>query len=314
MDTAQSPSARRTQQIGTAALAHLWDRLDLPPEEPHVLSNRGSLLLRAAAAGLVARVSTHTGWQRREPGWWLQNEVAVGKIAQVAGVPAALPAATVDPGPHEVDGLWVSLWEDLGDDDSRATPQETAQALAAWHAVLAGSGTGLPVMPMVGRGITEPLEYAARRGLLDPLTHAVLTREHQEALAGIEGRGTQQVLLHGDAHRGNLLRDSAGVWRWNDLEEACRGPIEWDLAVLGSTPTEELGRAALTAYCDITGTAVPSPEELAPWLRLRELQATAWLIGCAVTFPDRYAESARRAVEALVTDQRRRSDECDARA
>ena len=154
-------------------------------------------------------------------------------------------------------------------------------------------------MTVAHQVITEPLAYAARHGLLDAAELSALTREHEEALAGIEGLGTQEVLLHGDAHRGNLLRDVEGVWRWSDLEEACRGPIEWDLAVLGSTPTREIGRASLTAYCEIVGRPVPSQQELAPWLRLRSLEGNAWAIGCAVTFPERYAEPARRYVDEI---------------
>lgn len=294
----QSPPAIRERALRAAS--GLARDLGLGDVVPQVLSDRGSLMVRMPGAGLVARVSTHTGAQRRTPGWWLGQEVAVGRIAQRAGAPVVPPAA--DAGPHEVDGLWISLWTDLGDQDSRATPEESAAALAQWHRVLGEAGADLPVMPITHELITEPLEYAERLGHLDHRTRVALTREHEGALAGVEGLGTRQVLLHGDAHRGNLLRDIDGTWLWNDLEEACRGPIEWDLAVLGSTPDEESGRAALSAYGELTGTPVPTQEELAPWLRLRNLEGIAWLIGCAVTFPERYAEPARRAVEALVAD------------
>lgn len=292
----QSPPAIRER--GLRAATDLARALGLGDVVPQVLSDRGSLMVRLPGTGLVARVCTHTGAQRRDPGWWLGQEVAVGRIAQEAGALVVPPAP--EAGPHEVDGLWISLWTDLGDQDSRATPEESAAALAEWHRLLGDAGQNLPVMPIIRAMITEPLEYAERLGHLDPVTRAALTREHEEALAAVEGLGARQVLLHGDAHRGNLLRDADGLWRWNDLEEACRGPIEWDLAILGSTPDEETGAAALTAYGQITGTPVPSQEELAPWLRLRTLEGTAWLIGCSVTFPERYAEPARRAIDELI--------------
>nr|WP_281497114.1 phosphotransferase [Ornithinimicrobium sp. F0845] len=257
-------------------------------------------MLRLPGAGLVARVSTHTGAQRRDPGWWLGTEVAAGRIAHAAGVAVVPPAHDVDPGPHEVDGQWISLWEDLGPQEARATPQESGAALAAWHAALADAGPELPRMTVAHQVITEPLEYAVRHGFITRAEHAALTREHEDALAGTAGLGTEEVLLHGDAHRGNLLRDRSGRWCWSDLEEACRGPVEWDLAVLGSTPTDEIGRTALTAYCEITGRPLPTREDLAPWLRLRSLEGNAWAIGCAVTFPERYAEPAREYVERIV--------------
>lgn len=281
---------------GLSAARRLAAELGLGAREPQVLSDRGSLLLRLPGAGVVARVCTHTGSQRRRPQDWLRREVEVGRIAAAAGAPVVTPAP-VDPGPHEVDGLWVTLWSDLGDQPVRATPQEAADALVAWHRALADAGTDLAVMPIVHELVTEPLDHALRHGFLDARERAALAREHEEALAGVAGLGTRQVLLHGDAHRGNLLREPGGRWLWADLEESCRGPLEWDLAVLGSQPTPEFGRQALAAYCARTGRAVPTGAELAPWRRLRRLEGYAWTVGCAVTFPQRYAASAREYVD-----------------
>ncbi len=289
-----SPAPVRAR--GLAAARSLAAKLGLGGGEPEVLSDRGSLVVRFPGAGVVARVSTHTGMQRRRPQDWLRREVEVGRIAAAAGAPV-VPPAPVDPGPHEVDGLWVTLWTDVGDHPVRATPQEAADALVEWHRVLGDAGTGLAVMPIVHELVTEPLDHALRHGFLDRRERAALAREHEEALAGVEGLGTREVLLHGDAHRGNLLRDTRGRWLWADLEESCRGPVEWDLAVLGGQPTPEFGRAALAAYCARTGRPVPTEEELAPWRRLRRLEGYAWTVGCAVTFPERYAESAREFVD-----------------
>ena len=292
------PVPRRPEALrrrGLRAAQRLAADLGLGSVEPEVLSDRGSLMLRLTGTGVVARVSTHTGLQRRRPGWWLAREVAVGRLAVAAGVPV-VPPAEVDPGPHEVDGLWVTLWADVGTDPARATPQEAAAALALWHERLADAGPDLPVMPIVHELITDPLDHAAAQGFLSGDERAALAREHEEALAGVAGLGTREVLLHGDAHRGNLLRDPAGVWRWTDLEESCRGPVEWDLAVLGSQPTPEFGEAALAAYARLTGQSVPTPAELAPWRRLRRLEGYAWAIGCAVALPGGYAASAREYV------------------
>lgn len=302
-DPDRSPTALRTAARGTAALGRLWERLGLPPDEPQVLSNRGSLMVRMPHAGVVARVSTHTGAQRQDQGWWLTTEVSVGRLARAAGVPVVptADALGIDAGPHEVDGLWVSLWVDIGGDGARATPEESAEALLRWHRGLGvDAGRDLPVMTVAHGVITEPLAFALRHGFLDAGEHAALLREHEEALAGIAGLGSAHVLLHGDAHRGNLLRDASGAWLWNDLEEACRGPVEWDLAVLGSTPTPKVGSRALTAYCEMASRQVPTAEDLAPWLRLRSLEGNAWEIGCAVTFPERYATGAREFVERVV--------------
>lgn len=301
MQTDESATARLTAERGVAALGRLWARLGLPADDPEILSNRGSLMVRMPRAGVVARVSTHTGAHRVDPGWWLTTEVTVGRLAHAAGAPVVPPAQHPPAGPHEVDGLWVSIWTDVGGGGGiRPAPEETAAALAHWHQALAGAGAGLPRLTVAHQVVTEPLEHALRHGFLTAEEHAVLLAEHAEVLAGIEGRGTEEVVLHGDAHRGNLLRSATGDWLWNDLEEACRGPVEWDLAVLASTPTHEIGQQALAAYGAATGRAVPSAADLAPWLRLRDLESNAWAVGCAVSFPERYAAPARAYVDELV--------------
>jgi hypothetical protein len=45
----------------------------------------------------------------------------------------------------------------------------------------------------------------------------------------IAGRGAVEQLLHGEPHRGNVLNTKSGPL-FIDLETACRGPVEFDLA------------------------------------------------------------------------------------
>lgn len=78
-------------------------------------------------------------------------------------------------------------------------------------------------------------------------------------------------VLHGDAHPGNLVATPAG-WRWIDLEETCRGPVRWDLAVLRGTRRLD-GAAAVAAYALALGLPPVADAELADLLALRRLQA-----------------------------------------
>jgi len=74
--------------------------------------------------------------------------------------------------------------------------------------------------------------------------------------------------LHGDASLGNALPGPL----WNDWEDACIGPVEWDLACLVTSARvtgerRAVAEAALAAY----GAALP---EL--FVRARGLQVVAW--------------------------------------
>ena len=114
------------------------------------------------------------------------------------------------------------------------------------------------------------------------------------------------VVLHGDAHPGNLLStgggDEAG-WVWVDLEETSRGPREWDLAVLsGSWDSPGDAHAALAAYAAVTRTAIPPPDRLAPLRPLRDLEAAVWSVCMAYQYPARYREVAAELLARVLAD------------
>ena len=83
--------------------------------------------------------------------------------------------------------------------------------------------------------------------------------------------------LHGDAHPGNLLATPAGLL-WNDFEDTCAGPVEWDLACLARTRRFD-GDVAVERY------GHPGQEALDPYLRLRGLHGTVWYQQLAERFP-----------------------------
>src|SRR5215831_8190788 len=109
--------------------------------------------------------------------------------------------------------------------------------------------------------------------------------------AGDARARVEQVVLHGDAHHGNLLAAPDRGWLWIDLEETGRGPAAWDLATMVSHYTEEDGREALDAYAAESGMTIPA---LAPFRRVRDLEAAVWSLCMARLYPARYREVAQR--------------------
>ena len=57
-----------------------------------------------------------------------------------------------------------------------------------------------------------------------------------DLLAELEEFSFVEQGLHGEPHIGNYLVTPSGL-RWIDFEDACRGPLEWDLAFL---PTDSV--------------------------------------------------------------------------
>jgi hypothetical protein len=288
-------SGNRIPEVARAGLAAAIGvaRLHgLPADDPEVLSSRGNVLVHLRPAPVVARVATLTAWTRSEPFRWLAREVAVAGYAAENGGPVVAPTALADPGPHWNGGLAVSLWTFVPPSPERPEPAEFGAALARLHIAAAGFPAELPVLSPLRAQISDALAVLERERVLAPGVLAALRDRHAEILTVLDGIGRPELILHGDAHPGNLLWSAAG-WLWTDLEETCRGPRAFDLAVLVGRQGAAEAATALTAYADVTGEPLPVPEELAWFGRARALEGAVWMLAMAHQYPARYAEPAR---------------------
>ena len=77
----------------------------------------------------------------------------------------------------------------------------------------------------------EGIDALERDVVLGPETIAALRAGHRRLLDRLPDRPA--LVLHGDAHAGNLMA-AAGGWRWIDLEETCRGPAS---GISSASPT-----------------------------------------------------------------------------
>lgn len=276
---------------GLAAAVTVARAQGLPADDPEVLSSRGNVLVHLRPAPVVARVATLTAWTRSEPFQWLAREVAVAGYTAANGGPAVAPTALADPGPHWRDGLAVSLWTFVPPSPRRPAPAEFGVALARLHIVAAGFPGELPVLAPLRAQISDALAALERQRVLEPGVLTALRDRHAEILAGLDGIGGPELVLHGDAHPGNLLWTPAG-WLWTDLEETCRGPRAFDLAVLVRGQDAADAAIALAAHADVTGDPLPEPGELAWFDWARALEGAVWTAAMAHQYPARYAERA----------------------
>ena len=259
-------------------------RLGLPADDPRVLRDKTNVLVHLAPAPVVARVPL-TFTLARAPEWFAQ-EVELAAFLAARGAPVAPPAE--DPGPHEHDGLLVTLWAYVDHDVARADPAAGGRSLRELHDALAGYPGSLPAC--------DRREEVA--DLLRRLTPSILaSAEELEALRAAvtrleplpEGRP-----LHGDAHLRNVLWTPEGPL-WSDLENACSGPVEFDLAALvwRDIPGSD---EALAAYGEHDPALV---EAVQPALAIL-LAAWTLVIAARVATPDLIVEACRRVERALV--------------
>ena len=278
-------------RAGLAAAIGVARERGLPAGDPEVLSSRGNVLVHLRPAPVVARVATLTAWTRSEPFQWLAREVAVAGYAAANGGPVVPPTALTDPGPHWRDGLAVSLWTFVPPSPERPAPAEFGVALARLHMATADFPGELPVLATLRAQISDALAALERDHVLEPGVLTALRDRHAEILAALDGPSGPELVLHGDAHPGNLLWTPAG-WLWTDLEETCRGPRAFDLAVLVRGQGADDAATALAAYANLTGEPLPGPGELAWFDWARALEGAVWTLAMAHQYPARYAERA----------------------
>ena len=282
---------------GMAAAIRLAQRLGLPHDQPVVLSNRGKLLVHLTPAPVVARVATLTARSRRDPIEWLAREVAVAGYVASRGGPVVAPAENA--GPYWQDGFAISLWEHIRALDAVPGPADVGFVLARLHKIARECPAELGGLNAATDQITDGLAMLEREAILDTATLATLREAHTVALSEMRAIGGAPVVLHGDAHHGNLLAEPNRGWLWIDLEETGRGPAAWDLATMVSHYPELEARTALAAYAAESGAVVPA---LAPFRRLRDLEAAVWSACMAHLYPARYAEAARRLLASVLRE------------
>ncbi len=285
---------------GQAAASALARRIGLPSGTQVILSSRGNLLVHLAPAPVVARVATLTARSRRDPFAWLAREVAVASYCASRDGPVVPPFRGADPGPYRQQGFAISLWEYVPAADRRPEPPQVGAALARLHRAArdcpADLGDLLPARDL----ITEGIEALEREEVVDRATVVALRSAHRDVLARLAGAGGQPIVLHGDAHAGNLVTDGTHGWLWIDLEETSRGPAEWDLAVLARHSGDHAADA-LRGYAGEAGIAVPDADALAPFDRARLLEGAVWTLCMAQLYPARYAEPARTLLAAVLS-------------
>jgi hypothetical protein len=267
---------KTTEACALAAAQAVAREHGVPCDDAVRIAAGSNVLVHLEPAPVVARVMTGTAVLHDDVERWLSREVAVGAFVAERSDLVVPPSDVLPPGPHERDGLWITLWRFVPHDAQAPPPEprELGRSLRALHAALADFPGDLAPL-------SEIRDWLER--LLDELRPSPsLTREDLNWLrfkldaltpAVFESSLPAQA-LHGDASMSNLLRTESGLV-WNDLEDVCVGPVAWDVCGLAASArahgqSARLMEELLAAYGD------PGIEDFEAFLEAHALYEVVW--------------------------------------
>ena len=267
-------TARALAAARTVALAH-----SVACEDAVVLPGASNVLVHLRPSPLVARVMTGTSMLHGDIETWLSREVAVGEFLaeRCLGVP---PSSELPPGPHRQDGLWMTFWEYVAHDAPGLPPAEQlGTALRKLHDALADFPGTLGPLAEIRDWLDGLLAELRPSPALDEREIELLRLRLREMGPTVFESPLPAQAIHGDASVRNLLRTGAGLI-WADLEDACTGPVQWDLAGLVGDARESGGSEAyVAAFLRAYGDA--DLDDLGEFLEAHRLYSIVWRAYCA---------------------------------
>jgi Phosphotransferase enzyme family len=240
-----------------------------------VVAAGSNVLVHLKPAPVIARVMTGTAVLHGDVERWLAREVAVGAFLGVRGL-AVPPSDVLAPRPHEHEGLWMTFWDFVEHDASlpRPSARELGGSLRELHAALADFPGELGPLSDVRDWLDRLLAELHPSPRLTAQDRDLLRSHLQELTPTVFQSSLPAQAIHGDASIRNLLRTHNGLI-WNDLEDACVGPVHWDVAGLvlearASGGSEAFVADFLRAYGGL------DLEELSDFIAAHVVYTTVW--------------------------------------
>jgi hypothetical protein len=244
-------------------------------EEPVVLADGANVIVHLSPAPVVAKVAASTP-AVRDVGEWLHREIDIASFLGAAGIPAMAPSREVPPTVHRGDGHIMSFWTYMAASDALADETTIGSMLRDLHTAFRSYLEPMPVLAPLG---DIPAFLARPQSHISATDRAILAETYQRLTADLARVETQAQALHGDAGAGNLMA-AGGRWIWHDFEDACSGPVAWDLAASTANARRDRG-AILAAYGDTV-----DPDQLRTCEQLRRLHLTVWYALYAERLPE----------------------------
>jgi hypothetical protein len=298
-------TADKTREASSLAAAQAIARAHgVACDEAVRIAAGSNVLVHLKPAPVVARVMTGTALLHDDPEQWLAREVAVGAFLAGRTDLVVPPSDILPPGPHEQDGLWMTLWKFVPHDEQAPPPEprELGRSLRALHAALADFPGDLAPLSEVRDWLARLLAELRRSRVLTPQDIDWLRFQMQALTPTVFESTLPAQALHGDASMSNLLRtDSRLVW--NDLEDVCVGPVAWDLSGLVASARAR-GQSAKFIEELLAAYGEPAVEGLETFLDAHALYDIVWQAFEARRRP----QAMKRAAASLALWRERRAD------
>ncbi|AMO06873.1 MULTISPECIES: phosphotransferase [Mycobacteriaceae] len=277
--------AERTRRAAGAAL-EAGRAAGLEVERATILHDVFSVVVHLEPAPVVARIPVvlPPGYTPALQTARQQRELDVVAWLDAHGVPVVAPSPLVARVPVRCGGFGMTFWElaDVAPDHQPYAGVPIAKS-AELHAGLAGYPAPLPFLVPFTKAAPdmfdrlEPSDFLSSndieraRGQFAELSAVLGSADAFAARHPDVGVQT----LQGDGPSHNVIRTTTGV-KFADFEDVCRGPVEWDLAMLGPEAVAEYDEAAEALGLRRTNPAVQ---------HLMDTARTLQFISCVVLVP-----------------------------
>ena len=213
--------------VGVEAAVRVVIDLGMNPGEPFLIQETNHTVVWLRPYPIIAKVGT-----RRDSAAALRHEYEVASALTAGGAPVVAPRPGIGPLLDPESGFVVTLWTRLEIDPTLKLKEvDRGTSLHLVHEALARIDVELPsfrvCLPRTRIALFDDIRMAA----LSAEDRSFLRAAFDELIGSLDGLTFPEHAIHGEPHNGNCLATRGGP-RWIDFEDACRGPLEWDLAFL----------------------------------------------------------------------------------